>query len=58
MGPTQEAPQGSDRAKLDGAFGVTWLVAVGPPGNQRDPEEGQFLTAKGEGLFLEKRKRG
>ena len=45
--------------KLDGAFGVT-PVAGGcwPPGNQRDSKEGQFLKAKGEGLLLEKRKRG
>ena len=35
-----------------------WLVALGPPGNQRDSKEGQFLKAKGEGLLLEKRKRG
>ena len=59
MGSTLEAPWGSDRAKLGGAFGVT-PVAGGcwPPGNQRDSKEGQFLKAKGEGLLLEKRKRG
>ena len=34
-----------------------WLVAVGPQGT-RDSKEGQFLKAKGEGLLLEKRKRG
>ena len=67
MGSTLEAPQGSDRAKLDvtpvagGGWSPReplWLVAGGPPGNQRDSKEGQFLKAKGEGLLLEKRKRG